>query len=943
MIPRSHMPHFKSYTHAVTRPEQNGLLRTTMKLLSIKLRCFRVHQNVTVKFDALRTLIGGPNEIGKTTIADALRYVLFLKAKGNTEHHRAMKSHQGGGVPEVELMFVAGGITYRLTKRFGSSGQTTLNAENSTSISGSEAETELARILNADPSLKGKSALAQWAHLLVAQGESAQNPSAHATAQSEALVARLQAMGTSALLQSELDTQIATYFSDQVADTFTQKAKPKTGSNLHRATLEAQSTQEALRHAQAQVDKLSHASIELASAQAALGQLDRANEALNAEQQKLDERTRSLGRLKEEEFARKEKFSDANRKLADLQDASQRIEDTRAEVRQLEVTFKPLSSRISARAELVVTAKQRLQVAEREYAAARDSVRKLADHCGLASAHARRIQLEQRKSKLETKARDATSLKERISALNESLLEIPLVDNRTIAALRELESDCMKARTMVESMGAGLEVVSTDQSVTAGGKPIEQGQYQVLTQETDIEIGQDVKLRITPGGGMTLSECKEQMAAVEAEFSSYLVKLGIGCISDAVNACMRRTETQSQIQKLQSELVGKDAADVHSQLEESIKELTEVKLEIEQRVSRGVHIDLPNSAIEASSLLQSLQKKLVMAEDRESGSLRCRDEARTNVENEEASFAESKLSTKKQSDELGDAQTRLRLLIEMHNQDGKLAFRLKEAATTNAKAKDDLSQTQTAIKTLDPDALEADGQRLERAAEQQRNTRHDLTTRIAVAQSILRTDGQEDPQVSLANAKALAERAEESLKLISRDAQAAAMLDRLFQEEQRQLADRFTQPLAEKISDYLAFVFGTDAKATIQFQQNAFTGLQISRPNGTFEFDSLSSGAKEQLAAAVRLAMTEVLLAEHDGHLPIVFDDAFACSDPTRIQALQRMLDHAARRGIQVIAFSCSPQDYAALGAKQVTLKESGPTRDRLSNTTYDDSVLVGS
>ena len=66
--------------------------------------------------------------------------------------------------------------------------------------------------------------------------------------------------------------------------------------------------------------------------------------------------------------------------------------------------------------------------------------------------------------------------------------------------------------------------------------------------------------------------------------------------------------------------------------------------------------------------------------------------------------------------------------------------------------------------------------------------------------------------------------------------------------------------------------------------------------------------------------MAEVLAGDHDGCLPVVFDDAFAYSDPERVNQLQRMLDLAATRGLQIIVLTCNPSDYIALGAKAVTL-----------------------
>ena len=86
-------------------------------------------------------------------------------------------------------------------------------------------------------------------------------------------------------------------------------------------------------------------------------------------------------------------------------------------------------------------------------------------------------------------------------------------------------------------------------------------------------------------------------------------------------------------------------------------------------------------------------------------------------------------------------------------------------------------------------------------------------------------------------------------------------------------------------------------------------------------FDALSGGAKEQVAAATRLALAEVLAQDHGGCLPVVFDDAFAYSDPDRVQTLQRMLDLAVARGLQVIVLTCTPSDYSGLGAHTISLR----------------------
>ncbi|WP_218281004.1 ATP-binding protein, partial [Verrucomicrobium spinosum] len=160
--------------------------------------------------------------------------------------------------------------------------------------------------------------------------------------------------------------------------------------------------------------------------------------------------------------------------------------------------------------------------------------------------------------------------------------------------------------------------------------------------------------------------------------------------------------------------------------------------------------------------------------------------------------------------------------------------------------------------------------------------------------------------------------------------QAVQLLHELFQEEQSSLARQFTQPLAEKVSGYLQCLFGPETTVQVKLgADNKFEGLEIVRPDrqsGALGFDVLSGGAREQVAAALRLAMAEVLAAgQPDKCLPLVFDDAFAYSDPGRVRTLQRMLDLAATRGLQVIVLTCNPADYATLGAREFRLPE--PTR----------------
>ena len=143
----------------------------------------------------------------------------------------------------------------------------------------------------------------------------------------------------------------------------------------------------------------------------------------------------------------------------------------------------------------------------------------------------------------------------------------------------------------------------------------------------------------------------------------------------------------------------------------------------------------------------------------------------------------------------------------------------------------------------------------------------------------------------------------------------------MFSNAQSAVSETVTQPIADRVGGYLACTFGKGVRVSVELTDSEKSTISITRPNAhTFSFDSLSGGAKEQVAAAVRLATAEILAADHDSCLPILFDDAFAYADDERIQSLQTMLDLAASRGLQIIVLTCTPGDYIGLGAKEKRL-----------------------
>jgi len=262
----------------------------------------------------------------------------------------------------------------------------------------------------------------------------------------------------------------------------------------------------------------------------------------------------------------------------------------------------------------------------------------------------------------------------------------------------------------------------------------------------------------------------------------------------------------------------------------------------------------------------------------------------------------------------------LQTLLELHGDETQRRTRIADALKEKTRLEQEVRDLDERLAALHPDRLTAELARHQASLKIRQDTLDEAKQRIAATLALFQRDGATDPYADQREAHADLDRAEESHRIQQRRAKAVQRLAELFREEQQPLSERFTEPLIGTIGDYLACLFGPEGRAALKLQDGVFQGLALIRPAGPFDFEVLSGGTREQLAATVRLAIAEVLAEDHGGSLPLVFDDAFANSDPERLQSLHRMLELAARRGLQIIVLTCNPADYAALGARTILL-----------------------
>lgn len=899
-----------------------------MRLLSATIRHYRVHHELGVEFNESRTLIGGPNECGKSTLIEAIHRALFLKSKVTGDVQKSMVSTTSPGTPEVDVAFEAGGKIYQLNKRFsGNNGTTRLVEAGGAALLGDEAESRLAALLGVEAIGGGRGVgdrvSQQWSHLWVWQGQSGNDPTEYASAQHSSLLQRLQQSGGATAMQSSLDTTVAAHFADTVESTFA-RGRAKAGSELDRAEGAATTAEEKLGVARERLARLRQAVDDYDDASNTLTRVENDARSLIAQLKTANEKQSQVEELRRQESLQVNAAESAAEKLAGLERADGQVANVRESIASIDVELAPKNVEVSRLAEAHNEIRQRAELAARDYESACEATRAQRLRHDLASAWLGQFEKAARLDELSKKAQQVQKLESTLSELRQDLAKLPELDAAKLKKIQKLETELGSAEASLQAMAAGLDIVATDQPVLVGGLPMSTGDTRVLVDDTEIAIGGSIRLRVRPGGGTSLAEARQNAHDARHALQKSLNSAGVSSVADASEVVVRRADLATRISSTESALEGLDAADIVSALADARAASAAADGDVSRRLEQVPGAVAPNSAPEAKKLVEEEAQRLHDAETGERRGKLARDAEAKALTESEAALQLARQDVEKQTRAIGDLRAQLRLLIETHGDDNARSGALTDARSASTAKSELLASTRRALVELQPELLAADLARLQRAQSQVEKTKIEAETKRAVAQAALRSDGTDDPEAALALALSQADSAREHLAAVRRKADAIQLLHQMFLDEQRALSDRFTRPFADKISEYLQCLFGSGTRANVALVENSFAGLQLVRSadgGGAQPFETLSGGAREQVAAAMRLAMAEVLAADYGGCLPIVFDDAFAYSDPNRVQTVQRMLDLASTHGLQVIVLTCTPSDYSALGARSISVQ----------------------
>jgi uncharacterized protein YhaN len=146
---------------------------------------------------------------------------------------------------------------------------------------------------------------------------------------------------------------------------------------------------------------------------------------------------------------------------------------------------------------------------------------------------------------------------------------------------------------------------------------------------------------------------------------------------------------------------------------------------------------------------------------------------------------------------------------------------------------------------------------------------------------------------------------EKRLQVLNRKAQAARMLYEVLNEHKESAEKDYSIHFAKFINDLAKSFYGTD----IHFEVSDSFEI-LSRRMGATEVDvaDLSTGAKEQLAILIRLALTQIVQVGEP--FPVILDDEFAHSDPDRIAMMNNIFSDFGDDQ-QFIMLTCTPEKFS--------------------------------
>ena len=902
-----------------------------MHITRIVVRNWRRHDHLVVDGLSERiNLISGPNEAGKSTLAEALRYGLFEPSKPMYDARKAIQQRSGSDAPEVDIDLEVEGQKWRIEKRFLRRPFTKLTGPDGRPMEGDDAEHRLQELLGfllPDSGRVTKDVdarhLGLWPILWLKQGELSGLDGAvteGVRSRLSELVARevgsvaAGPMGSRAveLVQREYElfwTGSANKPTGDYAKTL--KDRDSTVTRRDQARNQLQTFESTVRELQGLTDRLGGLSPRLRAAEeqseVARGRARQAAERLR----ELEQHRGQLGELR--------RSADDVAKLISL----------RAKLETDLVRFQGERDKHLVHESGLVAECNRLEPSQLRYEREANAAQQQAH---VAHDRAERAREITERAAVAGRVAERSAFLKRIDTMvvehrraQAAVDATPDISTRVLNALREksnayrdacVQRDAASTAIIFQAERAVSATWTADGAVRKADVPAGGSLEDRTTSLGELHLAGIGTVRVRAGAGEAADLAAAARDADEA-LAQALRKLHVASIDEAQNLAQARADAVAASRQATTALVSALGIEAKAEAEVVASAVDALHRDVAADQARLAAIPESNADADSPDLEPEMARSLARtARELADAARTTSDGARNQLQGVRDRLAAIRAEVAVHQDRVqrtGDELTRVPQSVDLVRRHDEAAKILGDAINREA----DLKTAWEALGGADA-AGEADAQanvakRLLEEVQAARQRRDHLLGQ-------LRATADHDPAASLQEAEAELDRLSERVQSLDRQAKAVRVLRDTLLAVQRETRSALAAPVRTAIEPYLRRIF---PRATLLLRDDDWRLTGLSAGEADEPFDQLSLGAREQFALLVRLGLAEVFAQGR--RLPLVLDDPLINADPVRRGAMIQALRHASRK-LQVLLFTCHEAEHDALAADKTVVLAGGRT-----------------
>ena len=879
----------------------------------LTIRNYRGVDEAAVEFSPVGiTLIEGDNEVGKTSLIEALHNIFEYPDNSRHRNIEVIKpTHRDEG-PEITLEAEAGPYHFTYFKRFHRKPATELKFIKPSSES---SLTSRAAHDRAEQILKETVDWDLWKAVGVQQGEGISQANLK---DASSLAAALDKAAGGEVVGDEESSLF-----DQVEKEYRKyyTGTGKEGKDLETAGRAVQELESRLTDLQRQALEVEKDTGRASSLKEEVRTLEETVNKLKTENREAREnlvRVEALeGQVRTHELELENLERDCDVAQRDLEERGKlikQIADREKEIADLTSGLNDTVEKLKESEEKVAGAMRSLEAAaqkQRELRVVRDLRQK--DFEYYRDSHDLEL-MEERKTRIDearARAKGAGTVLEKIRITEDVVEEILAAEKECDSARARLQVGA-PSLTMRSLKAVDLEVDGKKVKLRSG-----QEELRTVTNEMSVVVPDVLEFVVSPG---TSSEgLGRRLQEVEENLADLLEQKGVKDSSDARKQIQAREKAVSQIEEVKK-VEKQDLRDLtYEELTERIEGLKErTDIYLEDRVETPPIADNQDSARIAQLEAEKELEKAEQDHDIADSAFKTGETARNKI-NEQAANAKGQLTGNKK--ELADMTEEFEKARKSAT-DSDLDQKLAKARTAAGEKRGVIGLKKEELSRLNPEQVRA----LVETTEGSRGTGEERLRKLELEQaglaSRLSTLGEEGLHEKIQKTGGDLFRKQRDNGSLLRRAAAAGLLYTTMKEEQDKAYESYKAPFKDKIEQLGRMIYNDTFQVVLNDDLSIRERVLDRR---TVPFESLSGGAKEQLSMLARIAAA--MLVSEDKPVPIIIDDALGYTDPGRLKLMGAALAQAGKTG-QVIVLTCTPERYAHLGKAELVSMRSTAAGD---------------